>query len=73
MCRQHCRLTICIDLDVLTNSDFGHLEKLSSNFVDVFEGVVTELSEKMLHTSNLDIHRRANLVLHRGLSSSKSV
>ena len=35
--------------------DFGHLEKLSSNFVGVFEDVVIELSEKMLHTSNLDI------------------
>ena len=53
--------------------DFGHLEKLSSNFVGVFEDVVIELSEKMLHTSNLDIHRRANLVLHRDLGSSKSV
>ena len=53
--------------------DFGHLEKLSSNFVGVFEGVVIEKSEKMLHTSNLDIHRRANLVLHRDLGSSKSV
>ena len=42
--------------------DFGHLEKLSSNFVGVFEGVVIVQSEKMLHTSNLDIHRRANLV-----------
>ena len=48
-------------------------EKLSSNFVGVFEGVVIEKSEKMLHTSNLDIHRRANLVLHRDLGSSKSV
>ena len=49
--------------------DFGHLEKLSSNFVGVFEDVVIEKSEKMLHTSNLDIHRRANQVLHRDLIS----
>ena len=41
--------------------------------VGFFEGVVIKLSEKMLHTSNLDIHRRANLVLHRDLGSSKSV
>ena len=53
--------------------DFGHLEKLSSNFVGVFEDVVIELSEKMLLTSILDIHRRANLVLYCDLGRSKSV
>ena len=51
--------------------DFGHLEKLSSNVVGVFEGVVIEQSEKMLHISNLDIHRRANLVIWALLSQFK--
>ena len=71
-----CRFYIERNTNIVQNKsfpDFGHLEKLSSNFVGVFEDVVIEKSEKMLHTSNLDIHRRANLVLHRDLGSSKSV
>ena len=71
-----CRFYIERNTNTVQNKsfpDFGHLEKLSSNFVGVFEDVVIEKSEKMLHTSNLDIHRRANLVLHLGLATSKSV
>ena len=45
----------------------------SSNFVDIFEEVAMEQSEKLLHHCIRYTHRRADHVLHRDLVSSKSV